>query len=41
MVDGSSHFVSTGDVVSEVVVTKIWSDSIEVKFGKETKRVRK
>ncbi len=40
-VNGSSQFVNAGDVVNDVAITKVWSDSIEVKFGKEIRRVRK
>lgn len=41
IVNGASHFVNAGDVAGELTVTKMWSDSIEVRFGKESRRIRK
>lgn len=41
IVNGSSHFVNGGDVAGELTVVKMWSDSVEVKFGKESRRIRK
>lgn len=41
IVNGTSHFVSAGEVVGDLSVTKMWGDSVEVKFGKEVRRIRK
>lgn len=41
IINGSSHFVNAGDVAGELTVVKMWSDSVEVKFAKESRRIRK
>ena len=41
MVNGQSVAAKMGDVISGVEITKITKDSIEVKFGKEKRFVRK
>lgn len=41
VVNGQSTTAKTGDLVSGVEITKVYKDSIEVKFGKEKRFVRK
>lgn len=41
VVNGTSYFVNAGDAVDELAVRSLWSDSIEVRFGKESRRFRK
>jgi hypothetical protein len=40
-VNGQSHFVKANDVIDEIVVQKIWKDSVRVVRGKEKRVVKK
>jgi hypothetical protein len=40
-VDSESHFVKNGDKVSGVEIVRLWSDSVEVLFGKRRMIARK
>jgi hypothetical protein len=34
-IDSETHFVKTGDVISNVAVGRIWSDSVELTMNKQ------
>jgi len=40
-VNGVSHFVKSADVIDELVIGKVWSDSVEVRRGKERRVITK
>ena len=40
-VNGVSHFVKSTDVIDELVIGKVWSDSVEVRRGKERRVITK
>lgn len=40
-IDGKSNFVQNGDVIGEVVVKKLWKDSVSITWNKQTRVFRK
>jgi hypothetical protein len=40
-VNGVSHFVKNQDVIEELLILKLWNDSVKVSLGRETRMVRK
>lgn len=40
-IDGTSHFVKSGDAIGSVSVKTIWKDSALVGFGKESRTIHK